>query len=209
LQFNQAEDFMSAKNLRELFVEELRDTYDAEKRITKALPKMIKAAQSEDLQEALRSHLGETETQISRLEQVFAALDEPVRGKKCDGMEGILEEGKKAVEELEEGPLLDAAIIAGSQKVEHYEIASYGTLAYMAELLGESEAKSLLGQTLDEEKSADKKLNAIATTRVNLDALRTFGDEDEEEEDAEEARRTTSTKGSGRASNQRSARSRK
>ena len=200
---------MSAKNLRELFVEELRDMYDAEKRITKALPRMIKSAQSEDLQEALRSHLGETETQIARLEQVFGTLDEPVRGKKCDGMEGILEEGKKALEELEEGPLLDAAIIAGSQKVEHYEIASYGTLAYMAELLGESEAKSLLGETLEEEKAADKKLNAIATARVNLDALRTFGDEEDDEEDAEQTKRTTAARSSGRSSNQRAARGRK
>src|SRR5687767_4061103 len=171
---------MAAENLRELFIEEVRDMYDGEKRLTKALPRLAKAAGSEELQQALTDHLAETETQLERLEQILESLDEPVKGKRCHGIEGIVEEGKKALEELEEGPLLDAAIIAGCQKVEHYEIASYGTLAYMAELLGESEAKTLLGATLDEEKAADQKLNAIATARVNREALTAFGDEDSE-----------------------------
>ena len=177
---------MAAETLRELFIEEVRDMYDGEKRLTKALPRLAKAATSEELQEALTSHLEETETQMERLERVLESFDEPVKGKRCHGIEGIVEEGKKALDDLDEGPLLDAAIIAGCQKVEHYEIASYGTLAYMAELLGESEAQSLLGETLDEEKAADEKLNVIATSRVSREALAALGSEAEDEEDGEE-----------------------
>jgi ferritin-like metal-binding protein YciE len=172
---------MAAKTLRELFIEELRDMYDGEKQLTRALPKMAKAADSEDLQAAITNHLEETENQVGRLEQVFKSLGEAVRGKKCDGIQGIIDEGKKAMEELDEGPVLDAALIAGAQKVEHYEIASYGTLAYFADLLGESKAKSLLGDSLNEEKAADEKLNQIAKSQVNRDALVGAGEEDEEE----------------------------
>jgi ferritin-like metal-binding protein YciE len=171
---------MAAKSLRELFVEELRDMYDGEKQLTRALPKMAKAAESEELQTALTTHLEETENQISRLEQVFKSLGQAVRGKKCDGIQGIVDEGKKAMEEFE-GAVLDAALIAGAQKVEHYEIASYGTLAYFADLLGESKAKTLLAETLGEEKAADEKLTQIAKSRVNRDALTEAGDEEEEE----------------------------
>jgi ferritin-like metal-binding protein YciE len=171
---------MAAESLRELFIEELRDMYDGEKQLTRALAKMAKAAGSEDLQAAFTGHLEETEGQVSRLEQVFRSIGEPARGKKCEGIQGIIEESKPAMEELE-GALLDAALIAGAQKVEHYEIASYGTLAYFADLLGESQAKSLLGQTLEEEKAADEKLNGIAKARVNREALTTFGDEEDEE----------------------------
>jgi ferritin-like metal-binding protein YciE len=131
---------------------------------------MAKAAGSNELQAAFTSHLRETQKQVTRLEQVFRAIGEPVRGKKCEGIIGIVEEGKNAMEELE-GSILDAALIAGAQKVEHYEIASYGTLAYFAELLGEEKAKQLLGETLDEEKAADEKLNEIAKSRVNREAL--------------------------------------
>ena len=123
---------MAAKSLQELFVEELRDAYDGEKRLTKALPKMAKAAEAEELRTAFSNHLRETERHIQRLEQVFRTIGEPVRGKKCDGLMGIIEEGKSAIEELEEGPVLDAALIAGGQRAEHYEIAAYGTLAYFA-----------------------------------------------------------------------------
>ena len=140
---------MAAKSLQELFVEELRDMYDAEKRLTKALPKMAKAAESDELQMALMNHLQETEGQVSRLEEVFRTLGEKPRGKKCDGIMGIVDESNTAMQELD-GPVLDAALIAGAQKAEHYEIASYGTLAYFAELLGQEEAKRLLGETLDE-----------------------------------------------------------
>jgi ferritin-like metal-binding protein YciE len=161
---------MPAKSLRELFVEELRDMYDGEKQLTRALPKMAKAADSEELGAAFRSHLQETEKQVTRLEQVFRSIGETARGKKCDGIQGIVEESKPAMEELD-GAILDAALIAGAQKVEHYEIASYGTLAYFADLLGESKAKELLGQTLEEEKAADEKLNQIAKSTVNREAL--------------------------------------
>jgi ferritin-like metal-binding protein YciE len=171
---------MPAKSLQELFVEELRDAYDGEKRLTKALPKMAKAAESNELRTAFTNHLRETERQIQRLEQVFRTVGETARGKKCDGLMGIIEESKTAMEELE-GSVLDAALIAGAQRAEHYEIAAYGTLAYFAELLGNERAKDLLGQTLDEEKATDEKLTTIAKSRVNRDALMGAGTEDEEE----------------------------
>jgi ferritin-like metal-binding protein YciE len=170
---------MAAKSLNELFVEELRDMYDGENRLTKALPKMARAAEHPELRSALTSHLKETQGQIKRLEQVFRAVGEKPRGKKCDGIIGIVEEGKHAMEELD-GAVLDAALIAGAQKVEHYEIASYGTLAYFAGLLGNEQAKNLLGETLDEEKAADRKLNDIAKSRVNRDALMAAGMDEED-----------------------------
>ena len=179
---------MPAKSLQELFVEELRDAYDGEKRLTKALPKMAKAAESDELRAAFTNHLRETERQIQRLEQVFRTVGEPVRGKKCDGLMGIIEEGKSAMEELE-GSVLDAALIAGAQRAEHYEIAAYGTLAYFAELLGNQRAKDLLGQTLDEEKAADAKLTTIAKSSVNRDALMGAGIEEEESSMPRAARR--------------------
>ena len=174
---------MAATSLQELFVEELRDMYDAEKRILRALPKMAKAAESDELQTAFNTHLKETERQVSRLEQVFRSIGETPRGKKCDGIMGIVEEGNHAIEELE-GPVLDAALIAGAQKVEHYEIASYGTLAYFAELLGHDRAKDLLGETLEEEKAADKKLTQLAKSDVNREAL--LGGNGEEMSDEDE-----------------------
>lgn len=173
---------MAATSLQELFVEELRDIYDGEKRLLRALPKMARAASSDELQTALTDHARETERQVTRLEQVFRTMGETPRGKKCDGIMGIVEEGNKAIEELD-GPVLDAALIAGAQKVEHYEISTYGTLAYFAELLGQEKAKGLLGQTLEEEKAADEKLNEIAKSDVNRQAL-LGGDENNEEDDA-------------------------
>ena len=190
---------MPAKSLQELFVEELRDMYDGEKRLTKALPRMAKAAESQELNAAFTNHLRETERQVQRLEQVFRTIGEPVRGKKCDGIMGIVEEGKHAMEELE-GSVLDAALIAGAQKAEHYEIASYGTLAYFAEVLGNEKAKNLLGQTLDEEKAADEKLSTIAKSKVNRQALMSAGIEGhEEEEDYGRPMRQSSRRASGRA----------
>lgn len=171
---------MPATSLQELFVEELRDAYDGEKRLTKALPRMAKAAESEELRAAFTNHLRETQQQIQRLEEVFRTVGEPVRGKKCDGLMGIIEEGKSAMDELE-GSVLDAALIAGAQRAEHYEIAAYGTLAYFAELLGNEKAKNLLGQTLDEEKAADEKLSTIAKSKVNREALMGMGVEEEDE----------------------------
>jgi ferritin-like metal-binding protein YciE len=172
---------MAAKSLNELFLEELKDMYDGEKRLTRALPKMAKAASSSELQLALTNHLSETEKQIKRLEQVFRILGKRPTGKACDGIIGIVEEGKKAMQELEEGAILDAALIAGAQKVEHYEIASYGTLAYFADIMGQKRAKDLLGETLDEEKAADAKLNNIAKSEVNQKALRDSGDDGKEQ----------------------------
>ena len=201
---------MPATSLQELFVEELRDAYDGEKRLTKALPKMAKAAESEELRSALTNHLRETERQIQRLEQVFRTIGESVRGKKCDGLMGIIEEGKTAMEELEEGSVLDAAIIAGAQRAEHYEIAAYGTLAYFAELLGNEKAKNLLGQTLDEEKAADEKLSTIAKSKVNRSALMGAGmDEGENEEEGEgDVMGRSNRRGAGRMAGIRSSGSR-
>jgi ferritin-like metal-binding protein YciE len=162
---------MPAKSLHELFIEELRDMYDGEKRLIRALPKMAKAATAMELQTAFTRHLKETERQAARLEQVFRSIGEKPRGKKCDGIMGIVEESNAMIQQLDEGPVLDAALIAGAQKVEHYEIASYGTLAYYADLMGHDRAKALLGETLDEEKATDAKLNQIAKSRVNRQAL--------------------------------------
>ena len=161
---------MPAESLHELFVEELRDIYDGEKRLVRALPQMAKAASSDELEAAFNMHVKETRRQVARLEQVFRSIGEKPRGRKCDGIMGIVEEGNKAMEELD-GVILDAALIAGAQKVEHYEIATYGTLAYFADLMGHDRAKDLLGETLEEEKATDKKLNTLAKSGVNRRAL--------------------------------------
>jgi ferritin-like metal-binding protein YciE len=158
---------MSAKNLEELFVHDLRDVLDAERQITKALPKMIKAAENEELKAGFEEHLAQTEEQIERLETIFQSLDMAARGKHCNGMEGLLKEGDEMIKEEEKGPVLDAAMIAAAQKVEHYEIASYGTLVEYAKLLGMDEAVELLHTTLEEEKATDEKLTQVAS-EINL-----------------------------------------
>jgi ferritin-like metal-binding protein YciE len=168
---------MAAENLQELFVNELRDIYDAEKQLTRALPKMAKAAESEELRAAFEEHLEQTRGHVGRLEEVFKLLGMAARGKPCEGMKGLIEEGEEVMKEME-GTTLDAALIASAQKVEHYEIASYGTLATFAEVLEMQQAKDLLGQTLEEEKEADEKLTAIAS-QINPEAET---EEDEEEE---------------------------
>jgi ferritin-like metal-binding protein YciE len=170
---------MSAKNLKELFVEELRDVYDAEKQLTKALPKMAKAAESQELRTAFEEHLEITRMHVERAEEVFKLLGIAARGKPCEGMKGLIEEGSEVIEELDKGSVLDAALIASAQKVEHYEIATYGTLATFAEVLNLQDAKDLLGQTLEEEKEADEKLTGIAG-QINPEA------ETEEEGEREE-----------------------
>ena len=172
---------MAAENLHELFVDELRDIYDAEKQLTKALPKMAKAADSEDLRAAFDEHLEITRMQVNRLEEVFKSLGIAARGKPCEGMKGLIEEGQEKMQELEQGPTLDAALIASAQKVEHYEIATYGTLATFAEIMGHQDAKDLLGQTLDEEKEADEKLTQVAG-EINFEAETEQGGEGEEQE---------------------------
>ena len=153
--------------LRDAFVDELRDAYDAEKQLIKALPKMAKAASSAPLREAFESHLEETRGHVGRLEQVFASLDEKVRGKHCDGIEGIIEEGKSVMEQPLDEPTMDACLIAGGQRAEHYEMAAYGTLLAWARIMGHGEAANLLEATLEEEKAADAKLSSLAEGGIN------------------------------------------
>ncbi len=156
--------------LRQLFLEELADAFNAEQQLTKALPRMAKKAQSSELRDAFQTHLEETENHVSRIEQVFEAIGETMKRKKCKGMEGIVEEGEEVASEQEDSEALDAALIAAAQKVEHYEIASYGTLCTWAELLGEREALNFLKETLSEEKAADEKLTSIAEELANVRA---------------------------------------
>ena len=160
----------AAQGLRELFVDSLKDIYWAEKALTKALPKMTKNATSDALKQALTSHLEETVEQVSRLEKVFEIIGEKAVAKKCDAMEGLLKEGEGIMEETELGVVRDAGIIAACQKVEHYEIATYGTLHAFATTLGEEKAAKLLALTLEEEKKADVTLTEIALATINLDA---------------------------------------
>lgn len=170
----------AAEGLRELFIDSLKDIYWAEKALVKALPKMAKNATSENLITAINEHLTVTEEQVSRLEQVFEIIGEKASAKKCEAMEGLIKEGESIMEETQEGPVRDAGIISASQKIEHYEIATYGTLAAFAQTLGEDDACELLQQTLDEEKEADKMLNETAYNNINFEA--TEDDEMEEEE---------------------------
>ena len=156
--------------LHELFLDELADLLNAETQLTKELPKMAKAAQSEELAEAFRSHLAETETHVDRLKQVFASLDEKVKTKTCKAMKGLVEEGSELMEELKGSSAIDAGLIAAGQKVEHYEIASYGSVRAWAEQMGHTEAVSLLEETLAEEKAADEKLTDIAESVANKSA---------------------------------------
>ncbi len=158
--------------LHDLFVNELRDVYDAEKQIVKALPRVARSASSEDLRNALEEHLEETRGQVERLEQVFEQLEMRPRGKHCTGMEGILEEGKELIETGTKGDVLDAGLIAAAQRVEHYEISVYGTLASWARQLGHSDMARLLEETLEEEKNADQKLSALAESSTNPSAQR-------------------------------------
>ncbi|EJL64739.1 YciE/YciF ferroxidase family protein [Flavobacterium sp. CF136] len=160
----------AASGLTELFEASLKDIYWAEKALTKAIPLMAKNAASADLIEVLNNHLIETEEQITRLEKVFEVIGKKATAKKCDAMEGLIEEGKSILEETEIGVVRDAGIIAAAQKIEHYEIATYGTLRQFAETLGLTEAVRLLEQTLEEEKGADKKLTIVAVNAVNLEA---------------------------------------
>jgi ferritin-like metal-binding protein YciE len=158
---------MSLDSLQSLFIEELRDIYNGEKQILKALPRMAKAAESAELQQAFTKHLKETEGQVTRLERILRDQGQAVRGKQCKGMAGIIEEGKEKLEEESDGSVLDAALIAAAQKVEHYEIATYGCLRTYAQLLGHSEAAKLLEQTLAEEEATDKKLTQLGEAGIN------------------------------------------
>ena len=169
--------------LHDAFLDELKDAYDGEKQLTKALPKMAKAATSPDLRAAFESHLEETRGQIGRLEQVFELLEENAKGKRCDGIAGIIEEGSSAMGEDFDEATMDAVLIAAGQRAEHYEMAAYGTLVAWAQALGETEAAGLLEQTLNEEKAADEKLTKLAEGGINQQAADAGGDEEDEEDD--------------------------
>jgi len=161
---------MEESKLMKLFVDSLKDIYWAEKALVKALPKMAKKATAEELVSALENHLTETEAQVEKLEQVFELIGEKAVAKKCDAMAGLIEEAEGIMEETDEGAMRDAGIIAASQKVEHYEIATYGTLCTFADTLGQKEASKILNEILKEEKSADQKLTQVAVSTINLQA---------------------------------------
>jgi ferritin-like metal-binding protein YciE len=162
---------MALNSMDELFLNELKDVYNAEKQLVAALPRMAKAAQSPKLQQAITKHLRETEDHVKRLEQILQSLGEPLRGKKCKGMEGLIEEGKEILEEEGAPEVIDAAIISAAQRVEHYEIAAYGCLRTYALLLGNTEADRLLQQTLAEEEATDKALTALGEGGINQAAV--------------------------------------
>ncbi len=161
---------MPEKDLNALFLDTLKDIYYAEKQIYKALPKMAKAAQSDQLKQAFEKHHDETEGHIERLEKIFELIEKPARGKKCDAIEGILDEGEEVMDEYEDTPALDAGLLAAAQAVEHYEISRYGTLKTWADKLGLKDATKLLDETLAEEKKTDETLSKIAISAVNAEA---------------------------------------
>ncbi len=166
---------MKLNSLNELFIHELRDAYSAEHQIVKALPKMIDSANYPELRSAFEEHLEQTRTQVGRLEQIFSMLNEKAKASKCKGMDGILDEGKDMIDEDAEPASKDAGLIAAAQRVEHYEIAVYGTLRTYAEMLGNKQAAALLEETLQEEKETDERLTSIAENIVNVDAVRAAG----------------------------------
>ena len=168
-------------SLHDAFIDELRDTYDAERQLTRALPKLAKASTSPDLRAAFESHLEETRGHVERLEQVFTSLDEKVRGKHCDGIAGIIEEGKTIMEEDFDETTMDACLIAAGQRAEHYEMAAYGTLVAWARAMGHDEQADILQAILDEEKAADGKLTELAESGINQEAADAAHPQEEEE----------------------------
>jgi ferritin-like metal-binding protein YciE len=181
---------MKENQLKEIYVEELKDLYSAENQLVKALPKMAKAATSEDLRAGFEEHLEQTKGHVQRLEDIFKTLGENPKGKTCKGMQGLVTEGSEMIEEEDEGEGLDVGLISAAQRVEHYEIAGYGTVAAYADLLGEEEAASLLRMTLEEEKETDKKLTELAR-EINVEAA---GATSEEEEDETPSRKQTKSR---------------
>lgn len=185
---------MRKDSLRQLYVDELKDLYSAETQLVKALPKMAKASSNAELRQAFEEHLRQTSEQVSRLEQIFESLEEKPTGKKCLGMEGLVKEGAETMQEKYSEQVMDAAIIGAAQRVEHYEIAAYGSVREFAELLGEEEQVSLIEQTLEEEKQADEKLTQLAET-INSQA----SESDEEAGQARESRTGMAKSSSKRA----------
>jgi ferritin-like metal-binding protein YciE len=196
---------MQMDSFDKLYVDQLRDMYNAEKQLTKALPKMAKAASNRELRSAIEEHLEVTKRQVERLEEVFRGLGRPATGKTCKGMAGVIEEGQEILEEDLEPEVMDAAIIAAAQKVEHYEIASYGTLRTFAETKGDTKSARILQEILEEEKEADRKLTEIAESSVNVSA-ESPEEEEWEEEGVEGREERTSpragTRQTGRQANQ-------
>jgi len=170
---------MKLDSLKKLYLEELRDLYSAETQLVKALPKMVKGASSAELKQAFGNHLEQTKEHVERLNEIFDRLDEKPTGKTCQAMKGLIEEGSEMLEEEGEKSVIDAGLIGAAQRVEHYEIASYGTVRTFANLLGEEEAADLLQETLDEEGETDKELSALAEGIVNEEALTEDGEEKE------------------------------
>jgi ferritin-like metal-binding protein YciE len=168
---SESEYGMEETKLMKLFEEELKDMYWAEKALTKALPKMAKKATSDELMEAIENHLRETEEQVNKLEQVFEVIGKKAQAKKCEAMAGLIKEAEEIMKDSDEGAMRDAGIISAAQKVEHYEIASYGTLRTFAQTLGLDEAVELLDAILEEEKAADQKLTEVAEATINVQAL--------------------------------------
>ena len=191
-----------AGTLHDAFIEELRDTYDAEKQLIKALPKLAKASSSAELKAAFEEHLEQTLKHVERLEQVFEEMGETARGKHCDGIAGIIAEGKTIMDEDFDEVTMDACLIAAGQRAEHYEMAAYGTLVAWAEGMGHSDAAQLLQETLDEERAADQKLNSLAEGGINqqaADQAHSNNDEESDEDSEEEEERQASVR-AGRGS---------
>ena len=192
---------MPNEALRELYIDELKDLYSAENQLVKALPKLAKAAESDELREGFEEHLQQTQGHVDRLEKIFSDLGENPKGKKCVGMEGLVKEGSEIMGEDFEGAVMDAALIGAAQRVEHYEIAAYGTVCEFARILGESEHTSLLEQTLEEEKETDQKLTELAK---DINSQANEGEAEEEEEEGQEQRRVEpATARAGRKSGKR------
>jgi ferritin-like metal-binding protein YciE len=199
---------MEMNTLRDLYIDELKDLWSAEKQLIKAIPKMAKAANDPELSKAFTTHLRQTEQQVKRLEQIFEELGESPRGKKCVGMEGLIEEGSELIKERPDPEVLDAGLIMKAQHIEHYEIAGYGTVRTYAQLLGADRQAQLLQQTLDEEGQTDKLLTQLAESSINIEAATAEDDEEEEETsrgarskrgEREVSRRTTVEGGRGGA----------
>lgn len=184
---------MPNEGLKELYIDELKDLYSAENQLVKALPKMAKAASSEELQQGFEEHLEQTKEHVARLEKIFEALDESPKGKKCMGMEGLVKEGSEAMGEDFEDAVMDAALIGAAQRVEHYEIAAYGTVLEFANVLGETDAASLLEETLNEEKETDEKLTELAK-EINSEANEGGEEVEAESEEEEQPKATRGTR---------------
>jgi ferritin-like metal-binding protein YciE len=190
-------NYMSVATAEELFIDELKDIYSAEKQAVKAFPRLAKAVQSEELKQAMQVHLEQTKGQVERLDRIFEMLDKRSSGKTCEGMKGLVTEAQSQLEEIEKGPVLDCAIIGALQRIEHYEIAAYGTVATLAEAMGQDEVKELLGETLEEEKETDERLTEVAQS-VNSEALSEgSGEEDENESGSNGAGSNGSSRRSG------------